>query len=644
MGRFDSFAFPPNIFKTRSMLSSLSLHASSVLWCAFTPPLGYILTPGDAAWISRLSVLTLWAACLLIPAAVAHCYHIRVRLAKEIQRRKDAEHALKESELKLQCVVDEHCQIALSREAELDESQNRLINKRLILGAVLESIGEGVVVCNREGEFTWVNSAAVQLVPMLCQSPHYQGEWVNSDVRVLNNEGVRLWSEHMPLARAMRGELVDNAEIQIFEGDKRLRWLNVTARPLPKETGGAVATFHDITATKDAFERMGEARDQAVRASRVKSEFLAVMSHELRTPLTGVRGMLEHLQSCCLQQDQAEYAQVALNCSDSLLHLIDDILDLSKIEAGKLQLRVVPFELSPLLDTIVDMFGPDLMQRPLELKVEYAAESPEWFTGDSARLRQILVNLVGNAVKYSEQGTVTLRARATQEGLRCEVEDQGPGIPESLRESLFEAFTQGDSSSKRHFGGVGLGLSIVSRLVALLGGKIGYESEIGRGTRFEVLLPYFPCSAPEVEDEGTTGFDGDLSSLRLLVVEDNPINRRVLGLQLGKLGVGEILYAEDGEQALEVAARHPGGVILLDCQMPGIDGIEVAKRLREDRETYGNPVVIALTAHALAKERERCLAAGMDEFLTKPLAFEALRATLLRWVPVWNSRLMGDLD
>lgn len=626
------------------------LHAPGLMFCSFEPLLGhelfpdfcYILAPGDEAWISRLSVLLAWAACLLAPAALAHCYHLRRRLARERQLRQAAEDALKESELKLQCVVEEHCEMALSREAELDASHSRLINKRLILGAVLESIGEGVVVCNGLGEFTWVNSAAIQLVPMLCRSPNYQGEWVNSDVRVLNAEGVRLWSEHMPLARAMRGELVDNAEIQIFEGDQRLRWLNVTARPLPKETGGAVATFHDITATKDAFERMGEARDQALKASRVKSEFLAVMSHELRTPLTGVRGMLEHLQSSCSKHDQAEYAQVALNCSDSLLHLIDDILDLSKIEAGKLNLRVVPFELSPLLDTIVDMFGPGLLERPLELKVEYRQEGSGWFAGDPARLRQVLVNLVGNAVKYSEKGTVALRARATEEGLLCEVEDQGPGIPEALRESLFEAFTQGDSSSGRQFGGVGLGLSIVSRLVALLGGRICYQSELGSGTRFEVLVPYFPCEASETDAECADRPDCDLSQVRLMVVEDNPINRKVLGLQLAKLGVGDVCYAVDGEEALTVAARHPGGLILLDCQMPGIDGIEVARRLRADRDTYGNPVIIALTAHALANERERCLNAGMDEFLTKPLAFEGLRATLLRWAPVWSSRLAAD--
>lgn len=591
-----------------------------------------VLLGRGGSWAAQLSVLLAWLSCLVIPIILARFAHQQRALKREIRQRKKAEEALREANMLLQGAVQEHSFLARSKVAELDASQSRLLSKRHILGAVLESIGEGVVVVNAEGEFTWVNSSAIELVPSLCSLPKYTGDWVG-EYTVLDQTGMVVNHEQMPLARAMRGEIVNATELQLADSDGNRRWLRVTARPLPRETGGAVSIFHDITSTKTSLERMEESRDQALRASQVKSEFLAVMSHELRTPLNGVRGMLEFLQESDLTPQQAKYAEIALHCSDSLLYLIDDILDLSKIEAGKLNIRMAPFQLRALLNTVTDMFEPELIARPLKLEVDISTSVPNWFRGDAVRLRQILVNLVGNAVKYSEKGIISLKASygAEESILVFDVSDQGPGIPEPLREHLFDAFTQADSSSNRQYGGVGLGLAIVSRLVMLLHGKIEYETELGEGTTFRVALPWHSCPTPETVADSQPSKPCELHKLKVLVVEDNPINRNVLILQLEKLGITKVLVAENGEKALEIAGRNRVELILLDCQMPGLDGVAVAELIRADSALYGVPVIVALTAHALSDERERCLKAGMNDFLTKPLAFKLLEDTLRKW-------------
>lgn len=583
-------------------------------------------------WSAQLWFLLAWLCCLAIPIILARFTHQQRALKREIEQRKKAEEALREANTLLMGAVQEHSLLARCKVAELDIFQSRLLSKRHILGAVLESIGEGVVVINAEGEFTWVNSSAIELLPMLCSAAKYTGDWID-DYTVLDPSGTVLGREQMPLLRALRGEVVDALELQLIDCHENRRWLRVTARPLPPETGGAVSIFHDITSTKNSLERMEESRDQALRASQVKSEFLAVMSHELRTPLNGVRGMLEFLQESELTPQQSKYAEIALHCSDSLLYLIDDILDLSKIEAGKLSIRMAPFQLRSLLNTVTDMFEPELMTRPLELEVDTSSSVPNWFQGDAVRLRQILVNLVGNAVKYSERGLISIRTTYNEEEsiLAFDVSDQGPGIPVPLRAHLFDAFTQADSSSNRQYGGVGLGLAIVSRLIMLLHGKIEYETELGVGTNFHVSLPWQSCSAPVPVVDMKPCKPCELHKLKVLVVEDNPINRNVLVLQLGKLGITDILVAENGEKSLEIAAQNRVDLILLDCQMPGLDGVAVAKLVRADSALYGAPVIVALTAHALSDERERCLQAGMNDFLTKPLAFKLLEDTLRKW-------------
>ena len=265
----------------------------------------------------------------------------------------------------------------------------------------------------------------------------------------------------------------------------------------------------------------------------------------------------------------------------------------------------------------------------MTLETSLDDEIPNWVLGDESRVVQIVTNLVGNAIKYCQDGNVTLRAEAAGAMVRLIIKDEGPGIPAEFHQTLFDPFTQLDSSGARTQGGVGLGLAIVSRLTTLLGGTLRFESVEGRGTRFEIDLPLPSCEPPA--QLGSSGEDCDLSGLSIMVVEDNPINRRVVTTQLEKLFAGEVVVAEDGQKALDLLAGTEVDLILLDCQMPGLDGFEVARQIRSDAERYGTPVIIALTAHALSEERQRCLEVGMDDFLSKPLSFQNLRATLKTW-------------
>ena len=583
--------------------------------------------------LGLMKALTALASCatvaVMIPLAPrALSMRFPEELEREVEERKRAEAALLELNSELEKRIEERTALATRRAEELDEAQRVLAEKTEILEAILENLSEGVVVMDGDESYIHANPAAKILVPALEVRPKKMQDW-EATHWAEDETGERISPSRMPLIRAARDRVaVDGAEIKIC-GPSSTRWLRVSARPLPEEIGGAVAVLHDTTQLKDQLRQITEARDEAVRANSVKSEFLAMMSHELRTPLNGVRGMLELLEETSLDEKQRDFADTALSCSNTLLHLIDDLLDISKIEAGKLDIHAKSFSPSGMFRDIESVFRPALANSELRLECT-TEELPEFVLGDQPRIVQILTNLIGNAIKYSETGTVSVRASYQDANLKMEVEDEGPGIPVEFHETLFNPFTQVDSSMARRHGGVGLGLAIVHRLVELLSGTLHFESRQGVGTRFEITLPLPQNDGPSGSSQDSTNVD--LSTRSVLVVEDNPINRRVVRLQLQKLSVGEALVAEDGETALQTLSQREVDLVLLDCQMPGLDGIEVTRRLRADRETFGSPVIVALTAHALNDEREKCLAAGMDDFLSKPLAFKELETTLKRWL------------
>ncbi len=387
---------------------------------------------------------------------------------------------------------------------------------------------------------------------------------------------------------------------------------------------------------------LAAARDAALDASRLKSEFLATMSHEIRTPLHGVLGSLELLEGTSLDAEQGSYVTMAAHSGALLLAIVNDILDFSKIEANRIELDDARFDLRALCTDLVASFADDARRRGLSLQLHLADDLPQLVAGDPTRLRQVLVNLVGNALKFTPQGSVSLTVSATVEGerVRCryEVRDTGIGLAPEVLPRIFEAFRQADGSTTRRFGGTGLGLAICERLVHLQGGAIGVESEPGRGSVFWFELPAAwwaaraSASAAPVEVSGASMPANDAGevppAMRVLVVEDNPVNQRVIARMLEKRGCA-VTVAENGARALDALEHARVDLVLMDCQMPEMDGFEATRRIRaRERERGGHVPIVALTANAARGDQERCREAGMDDYLTKPLVPGALDTVL----------------
>jgi PAS domain S-box-containing protein len=537
---------------------------------------------------------------------------------------------------------------------------------RMVMQTVLDNMNDGVVLFDKDFRMQFFNA---QLVDMQGYPPEICRTGVSGSDLLRFQAARGDFGDTDDVERTAR----ERAALVLQQGGTHYKRRTSTGRELEFNfkvltDGGLLAVCRDITTLKEretalagakasaeaARDRAERARAEAEAANQSKTTFLATMSHEIRTPMNGVLGMIEVLERQGLDAEQRRTVAIMRESAVSLLGIIDDVLDFSKIEAGRLELEETAFSLSGLVEGVAGAFRQQASAKGLGLEVDVAAGSNDAVIGDPTRMRQILVNLVGNAIKFTERGRVTVRAATEplddgEVRLTLSVADTGIGLGEDARRRLFRPFAQADSSTTRRFGGTGLGLSIVRRLAQLMKGDVSVDSELGRGSTFMVTLTLraAPADSPlNTMLRGPSRSPGAAERTarpRVLVADDHPVNREVLVRQLELLGVAADTV-NDGVTALEAWSAGRYAAVLADIHMPRMDGHEFTRRLREAEAARGaaRTPVIAVTANAMKGEEERCLCAGMDAYLAKPLRMEQLRTTLERWLPIGESRRTGD--
>jgi PAS domain S-box-containing protein len=501
-----------------------------------------------------------------------------------------------------------------------------------LLQNVMDTLGEGVYMLDIQGKCTYLNHEAEAIIGWT--SEEVLGRNLHDIIHSQLPDGTRVTQDQCPALLSILEKKVYRSETDYFQHKNGTLFpISVVASPMldGEVLLGSVAAFQDISERKFTERELLRAKEAAEAASHAKGDFLATMSHEIRTPMNGIIGMTELALDTDLNREQREYLTMVKSSADALLVIINDILDFSKIESGKMELELLEFNVRALFASAEKLLSIRAVQKGLELVYDVDADIPDSLIGDSGRLRQVLTNLLGNAIKFSAQGVVTLRMKLLNHTgktlrVRIEVVDQGIGIPPEKQAHIFEAFTQADTSTTRKYGGTGLGLAISSKLVAVMGGELTVDSEVGVGSVFGFSIN---LTMGEQVLQSAAG----LSDISVLIVDDNATNRHLLVQLLKKWGM-QPTEAADGQEALELvrqAKSKPFGLLLLDAMMPGMDGFELAQMLQQlPQASHG--AMMMLSSAGLHADVERCRQLGISTYLSKPIdqgeLLRAIRATL----------------
>ncbi|MBF0412562.1 MAG: transporter substrate-binding domain-containing protein [Desulfamplus sp.] len=578
------------------------------------------------------------------------------RLAREIADRKRVEEALQESEVKLQeqneelQAINEEYQVTneelIQTNDHLVEATQRLTESENLLRNIFENAPDGCLIADTDTKsFHYANS-------MICRMLGYSMEEILSFGihNILSEKDLPYVTEQFE--KQSKGEITLAYNLPIMRKDGSVFYADVTACPLSiNQSTCLLGMFRDVTDRKKAEEEILKAKQSAEAANRAKSEFLAVMSHEIRTPMNGVVGLTDLLLATDMTDIQRNYLENLRYSAYSLLGIINDILDISKIEADRLELENTDFNLSDIVKKIVFMMTHRCSEKGIDLIRVIDTDIPKMVVGDPVRIRQIVLNLLGNAVKFTEKGEISVYVRKSgdeyeENGKRMlpvaiSVKDTGIGIPANKLGRIFESFTQADDSTTRKYGGTGLGLTISKRLVEMMNGSITVESTQGQGTCFDVNLR-LPISDKQSDPAEYIDEKKTLSrySGNILIAEDNPINMLVIRTHLAKMGF-RVIEAVNGKEAFEKCMEHEMDLVFMDIHMPEMNGIEATHKIREHEAGKKRTPIIALTADAFKEDRDKCLSEGMDFFLVKPFKPEDIIKVIELFAPDRSEPVTG---
>ena len=514
-------------------------------------------------------------------------------------------------------------------EKHLEEEMTKMSSQ---LKATLEATADGILSLHRDGSIANLNRRFTQLWQI--PTPHLLARddaAIQSFMSTQFEEPEAYQARLAEIGLDLDGESFD---LLYLKDGRILQRTSLPARQA-EHIIGRVFSFTDVTARFQAEQDLINARDEAQASNQAKSEFLAMVSHEIRTPMNGVLGMAELLQTTHLDPEQHEYARTIISSGEALLTVINDILDYSKLDAQKLTMEEHDFDLASLLHDLKQLFTKQQKDKGIDYSCQIAPGTPTHLRGDLARLRQVLLNLIGNAFKFTQEGSISVSVTQVEVStyqvlLRFSVRDTGIGIAPDKQASIFKPFEQADLSTTRKYGGTGLGLAICSKIVALMGGDIGVESTSGIGSEFwfTARFRFGKVVSGKVDAASVTAIPQLRESTRILIVEDNATNLLVITQLLKKLGAVHIDQAHNGQESLERCRQQVYDLIFMDVQMPEMDGFEATRQLRGQGVTSR---IVGASAHVTKQDVENCLKAGMDDHVAKPVSLSTLQEAIGRW-------------